>query len=179
MAASISAFMPGMGTIPIVVLIGYLVISHAAASALRPGLTILRHGPRARAVEANSSAGAASYAVNHKYSLHAQIMKLELIHRYSSIRLQAIYARISEADFLYVQEWVRSDQERFRRLQRREPCTTLCFWQAGNLQYAECTERINRMYAAKHGYEVQVIASDAVDLEGRAPYWGKVKALQV
>ncbi len=56
--------------------------------------------------------------------------------------------------------------------------TTLCLWQAGNQQYAQCTEQINRMYAAKHGYEVQVIASNAVDLEGRAPYWGKLKALQ-
>ena len=34
------------------------------------------------------------------------------------------------------------------------------------------------MYAAKHGYEVQVIASDAVHLNGRAPYWGKLRALQ-
>ena len=73
MAASISGLKPGMGTIPIVVLIGYLVISHAAASALRPGLTILRHGPRARAVEANSTAGAPTYAVIHTYLLHVQI----------------------------------------------------------------------------------------------------------
>ena len=77
-----------------------------------------------------------------------------------------------------MQEWVRADQDRFRKLQRQEPRTTLCLWQAGNQQYAQCTERINRMYAAKHGYEVQVIASNAVRLEGRAPYWGKLRALQ-
>ncbi len=78
----------------------------------------------------------------------------------------------------HTQDWVRADQEKFRRLQRQDIGTTLCLWQAGNQPYAQCTERINRMYAAKHGYEVQVIASDAVDLEGRAPYWGKLKALQ-
>lgn len=79
---------------------------------------------------------------------------------------------------LIMQEWVRADQERFRSLERQAPRTTLCLWQAGNQQHAACTERINRMWAAKHGYEVHVVESGAIDLEGRAPYWGKLKAIQ-
>ena len=79
---------------------------------------------------------------------------------------------------MHAQVWVRADQDRFRRLQRQDTHIKLCLWQAGNQPYAQCTERINRMYAAKHGYEVQVVASGAVHLEGRAPYWGKLRALE-
>ena len=42
-----------------------LAVIHAAASAGHPGLSIVKHGPRARVTKANSAAGMASYAVRH------------------------------------------------------------------------------------------------------------------
>ena len=76
------------------------------------------------------------------------------------------------------QEWVQADRERMRQSNDRHSRITLCLWQAGNQQHAACAERVNRIYAAKQGYQVLLVSSEAVDLEGRVPYWGKVKALQ-